>query len=117
MNSYKIYEKDLMGYEGNVIYAKNYNKAIELFNATVKKAVDEAKGDIVNKEDFGDEIASFKEWNKDEEIISRKYPYLLYKKKDLLIAQVFYWERSSYEYQEHDIVNSTIILEEIAIIE
>lgn len=117
MKAYKIYEQDRMGYEGNILYAKDYNKAIELFNAAVKKAINDVKGDIVNKEEFGDEIASFREWNKDKKIISRRYPYLLYKLKNSLIAQVFYWERTSYEYREYDIVNSTVILEEIEIIE
>lgn len=117
MKTFKIYESDLMGYEGNVKYCKNYNKAIEVFNAAVKKAVNDVGGDIVDKIDFGEEITSFREWNKDVEITSRKYPYLLYRKKDLLTALVFCWERASYEYEEYDIVNSTIILKKIEIIE
>ncbi|AUN06631.1 hypothetical protein EXN00_16650 [Clostridium botulinum] len=117
MKAYKVYQQDLMGYEGDIVYCKNYNKAIEVFNSVVKKAIADVAGDIVDKADFGDEIASFREWNKDVEIISRKYPYLLYRKKGLLTAQVFYWERASYEYQEYDIVNSIAILEEIEIIE
>ena len=87
------------------------------FNSVVKKAVSDVAGDIVDKSYFGDRIASFRERNEDIEIISRKYPYLLYRKKDLLTALVFYWERTSYEYQEYDIFNSTIILEEIEVIE
>lgn len=117
MKGYKVYEQDSMGYEGNIVYSKNHSKAVALFNAAVKNAINEVYGDMVDKKDFGEKISSFRLWNKDAEIISRKYPYLLYKENELLIAQVFYWVRTSYEYQEYDIVNSTIILEEIEIIE
>lgn len=106
-----------MGYEGNTKYCKNYNKAIEVFNSSVKNAVKYAGDDIVDKSDFSEQISSFKEWNKNSEIISRKYPYLLYKERGLLTAQVFHWERTSYEYQEYDIVDLVIILEEIEVIE
>ncbi|NFO03150.1 hypothetical protein FDB23_03320 [Clostridium botulinum] len=117
MKAYKVYEQDQMGYEDNIEYAKSYNKVIQLFNQKVKKTISDIGGDIVDKYDFGEQIASFRKWNEGKEVISRKYPYLLYKDKNLLVAQIFYWERTSYEYSEYDIVNSMIVLEGIEILE
>lgn len=117
MKSYKLYEQDLMGYESNTIYLKSYNKAIQWFNNEVKNAVAEAGEDIVNKSGFSEQISSFRSWSKNEEIISRRYPYLLYKKDNRLIVQVFYWQNTSHEHSEYEILDLTIILEEIDIVE
>ena len=117
MEAYKLYERDQMGYEGNIIYIKNYSKAIELFNQEVKNAVYEVKEDMISIDDFRDKIKSFKEWSRNEEIISRKFPYLLYKKNKSLVAEAYYWQNTSYDHNEPEIFSLTVILEEIEIVE
>lgn len=116
MKAYKLYEQDPMGYEGNTRYIGNYNSAIGLFNQEIKNAVSEVKGDMVSICDFREKISAFREWSSNEEIISRKYPYLLYKKNNLLVAEVFYWENENYECYEPEIVGLTLILEQIEIV-
>lgn len=81
MKAYKLYERDQIGYEGNIEYIKNYNKAIELFNQEVKNAVYEVKEDMVSIDDFRDKIKSFKEWRRNEEIFIKKVSIFVVQEK------------------------------------
>lgn len=119
MRIYKIYANCPMGFESDVEYKKNYNKAIQSFNNLIRKTLKEVE--VVDRDDFGDRIADFREnienWHKDCEIICRKYPLLVYKKGNKTIASIDYWSRTSYEYQEYDIESEEVVLEEIEILE
>lgn len=118
MVAYKIYISDNYGFNNEEEYAANYNKAIQIFNNKVRKLVKEVKGDLVEQEDFSEKIQDLREehsWNEGIEIISRKMPYILYKRDNKLFAIILYWIKSSYEYDEWDIVSEDIILEEIEI--
>ncbi|WP_238899325.1 hypothetical protein [Clostridium sp. YIM B02500] len=118
MKAYKIYISDNYGFEMKEEYASTYSKAIQILNNKIRKAVKQLKGDLVRKEDFSEEIQRLREdhpWNGEIEIISRKMPYILYKRKNELIATIPYWEKTSYEYDEWDVVSEDIILKEIEI--
>ncbi|QEZ68012.1 hypothetical protein D4A35_03320 [Paraclostridium bifermentans] len=131
MKGYKIYEELRWGGESSETkHSVNYGKAIQIFNDFIKKATKENKEDLVNEEDFREEIVDlrehqrfnkklYKDGSRDFEIICRKYPVLIYKynKTNKMVANVYFWERTSYEYQEYDIESQTFILEEIEIIE
>lgn len=119
MKIYRIYSQCMMGFEGDVEYKKNINNAIQYFNNLIRRTIKEV--DIVDKDYFSNGVAEFREnienWHKDCEIICRKYPLLIYKKKNKTIAVIDHWEKASYEYNEYDIETEKIILEEIKIID
>lgn len=120
MKAYKIYEDCQYGFESDVEYALKYDGAIRLFNDKVRKVVKEVKGDLVEQEDFSEQVHYLRAnypGDNEVEIISRKMPYILYKRDNKLVAVVPFWEKSSYEYEEWDITDMTIILEEIEILE
>ena len=131
MKGYKIYEELRWGGESSETkHSVNYSKAIQIFNDLIKKAIKENKEDLVDKEDFGQEILDlrenqkfdkklYKDGSRDFEIICRKYPLIIYKynKTNKMVANIHFWERTSYEYQEYDIESQTFILEEIEIVE
>lgn len=120
MKAFKIYATDRIGFENEVVYACNYNKAIQLFNNAIRKELFNAGDDVVDKDDFGQEIREFKKYNKDREIICRKCPVLIHRKNDdekSKIANIVRWEKTSYEYNEYEILSNSIILEEIEILE
>ena len=119
MKIYKIYTECQMGFEGDIEYKKSINKATQYFNNLIRKTLKEVE--VVNKDDFSNNVAEFRDnienWHKDCKIICRKYPILIYKKKNKTIAVVDHWEKVSYEYNEYDIESEQIILEEIEILE
>ena len=119
MKIYRIYSQCMMGFEGDVEYKKNINNAIQCFNDLIRRTIKEV--DIVDKDYFSNGIAEFREnienWHKDCEIICRKYPILIYRKDNKMIAVIDHWEKASYEYNEYDIETEKIILEEIEIID
>lgn len=125
MNGYKIYTSDEIGYEIDTKYTVSYNKAIQIFNDKIRKAVYDCGLDIISREDFGDEIASIREriqtkssYSSDEgKMICRAYPILIMKYENSLVASIFYWYKCSYEYSEYDITSSNIVLEEIEIVD
>ncbi len=121
MKAYKIYVQDRMGYEDDIFYAKTYDKAVQLFNNEIRKELKNAGDDAVDKVDFGEEISSFHEYNEDREIICRKCPILIHQKKDSKrlhrVANVPRWEKTSYEYNEYEIISDSVVLEEIEILE
>ncbi|MFT8352414.1 hypothetical protein [Clostridium saccharoperbutylacetonicum] len=120
MKAYRIFEGCKYGFENDVEYALKYDRAIKLFNNKVRRVVNEVKGDLVEKEDFSEQVHYLRAnypGDNDVEIISRKMPYILYKKNNILVAVVPFWEKTSYEYQEWDITDMTVILEEIEILE
>ncbi|MBN1058503.1 hypothetical protein [Clostridium botulinum] len=120
MKAFKIYVQDRMGYEEDEEYALKYDKAIRLFNDKVRKAVKEVKGDLVDQEDFSEQVHYLREdypGDNEVDIISRKMPYIAYKKNDKLYAVIPFWEKTSYEYDEWDISDMTVVLEEIEILE
>lgn len=113
MKAYKIYTESEYGFEEDVSYSNNYNKAIQKFNNLVRQTISEVT--LIDKEDFSDEIQYFKEYESNCEIICRSYPVLIYKRNDKIIAVIMYWNLTNYEYQEHDICSHNVILEEINI--
>lgn len=113
MKGYKIYIESEYGFEEDVTYSINYDKAIQKFNNYIRKVMSET--DLISKEDFSEQIAYFKDNENDYEIICRSYPIFIYKRNNKMIATLMYWTRTSYEYQEYDIVGENIILEEINI--
>ena len=119
MKIYKVYSQCMMGFESDTGYKKSIDKATQYFNDLIRKTLKEV--DIVDKDDFSDSIANFKDnienWHKDCEVICRKYPLLIYKQDNKKIAVIDYWARTSYEYQEYDIESEHVILEEIEILE
>ena len=119
MKGYTIYCQDRMGYEGNKTYALKYSKAIQEFNNLLRNSINEY--DVVEKEEFSQEVIEFKEENMrintDIELICRKCPFVLYRRKGELRARIFFWERTSYEYEEYDILTEEVILEEIELLE
>lgn len=123
MKAYKIYELSQYGFEDNTEYVSKYNKAVKVFNNKVRKAVNDVKGDLVEQEDFSEKVHDLRTLRKnpfadDEiEIISRKMPYILYKKNDRLFATIPFWEKTSYEYDEYDITSISVVMEEIEILE
>ncbi|WP_338627631.1 hypothetical protein QJR52_07045 [Clostridium baratii] len=117
MKVYKIYRQDRMGFEDSVVYSNNYNKALRLFNNLVRKEYSEV--DVVAKEDFSEEVANFREWNREYEVVCRTYPLIMYRtpKSKKMIATIPFWEKTSYEYDEYDIESNIIVLEKIEIVE
>lgn len=108
-----------MGFEGDIEYKKSINKATQYFNNLIRKTLKEVE--VVDKDDFSNNIAEFRDniENRDQncEIICRKYPLLIYKQGNKIIALIDYWARTSYEYQEYDIEHEKVILEEIEIVD
>lgn len=119
MKIYRVYSRCMMGFEGDIEYKKNINKATQYFNDLIRKTIKEV--DVVDKDYFIDGLVNFREnienWHKDCEIICRKYPVLIYKRGNKTVAVIDYWEKVSYEYNEYDIGSEQIILEEIEILE
>lgn len=119
MLAYKVYKEDRMGFESDIVYACKNKKAIQLFNNVIRKELKDIGGDIVNKEDFSEEVSGFREYNSDKELICRTYPLIIYKdnKNKRIIANIPYWEDTSYEYNEYEIIANSIVLEEIKLID
>ncbi|MCE5221879.1 MAG: hypothetical protein LLF98_11630 [Clostridium sp.] len=120
MKAYKVYELCQYGFDNDTEYALKYDKAIRLFNDKVRKLVKEVKGDLVEQEDFSEQVHYLRAdhpGGNEVEIISRKMPYILYKKDNKLYAVIPFWEKTSYEYNEWDITHMTVVLEEIEILE
>lgn len=125
MKAYKLYNRDSWGSEYDEIYSINYSKITQLFNDRIREAIKEIGSDIASIDDFREEILSIKENNKYREackhapveILCRKYPILITKDCNMIIANIYYWERTSHEYSEYDVESNTIIIEEIDVIE
>lgn len=120
MKAYKVYELCQYGFESDTEYALKYDKAITLFNNKVRKVVNHLKGDLVKQEDFSEQVSYLREnhfGDSEIEIISRKMPYILYEKNNKLYATIPFWEKTSYEYSEYDIIDDAVVLEEIDILE
>lgn len=120
MKAYKVYKLCQYGFESDIEYTLKYDKAITLFNNKVRRIVNDLKEDLVNQEDFSDQVHYLREnpfGDSEIEIISRKMPYILYKKNDKLYATIPFWEKTSYEYSEYDIIDDAVVLEEINILE
>lgn len=119
MKIYKVYSQCRMGFESDIEYKKSIDKATQYFNDLIRKTLKEVE--IVDKDDFSDSIAHFKEniekWHEDCEVICRKYPLLIYKQGSKKIVVIDYWARTSYEYPEYDIESEQIVLEEIELLE
>ncbi|RHW65447.1 hypothetical protein DZC34_09415 [Clostridium botulinum] len=121
MKGYRVFIKDMMGYDGNeIIYTTNYQTAVKTFNRQLKKVM-KGLDLITDKECFGEIKAEFKEPPLFEpkepiEIICMKAPYIIHRQGKRLIASVFYDYRCSYEYDEHDTGVETVIIEEIEIL-
>jgi len=120
MKAYRVYELCEYGIDSDIEYALKYDRAIRLFNDKVRKTVKEVKGDLVEQEDFSEQVhylrADYPGEN-EVEIISRKMPYISYKKGNKLFATIPFWVKTSYEYDEWDIKDTTIVLEEITILD
>ena len=122
MKGYKIYSKNNIGFNYKEKYSISYNKAIQIFNDLIREEINEIGGNIVSEEYFRDEISSLREKvlfnTEDNEIISRKYPYILLKDRNgNYIANIYFWYKASYEYEEYDIDINSIVLKEIEVIE
>ncbi len=120
MKAYKVYELCQYGFDSDIEYAVKYDRAIRLFNDKVRKVAKKLKGDLVEQEEFSEHVHYLRAHypgDNEVEIISRKMPYILYKKDNKLFAAVPYWEKTSYEYDEWDISDMTVVLEEIEILE
>lgn len=117
MKAFKIYKTDRMGFDYEITYACKYDKAIQIFNDDIRKEYKEVGEDIVDRIDFGEEVRVFRKYNKDSELICRTYPIIMHKKDKKLIAHIPQWEKTSYEYNEYEIVGDSIILEEIELLD
>lgn len=119
MKAFKIYSEDRMGFENEIVYVCNYNKAIEIFNEKLREELKNIGDDVVNKQDFSEEVQEFREWNKDSELLCRKYPLLIHRPKDSnkIVGTIPYWTKTGYEYNEYEILGELITLEEIELIE
>lgn len=125
MKAHSIYREDVVGYEYDRQYALNYSKAIMLFNDLLRKTIKDTY-DTIGKENFSEEVANFKKWEMgkrldgfttDIEIVCRKCPFIIYKKNSKLIARVYSWDISDYEYREQDITTEEVVLEKIEMLE
>lgn len=124
MKGFKVYTMCGWGYEGNnTIYTTNYNKAIQEFNNLIRESMRDNAEDLIDKEDFGQEVLSVRDFIKldkdlgkeETEILCRVSPFIITRKGKVVKATVYHWERTSYEYQEYDIVSENIVVEEIFI--
>lgn len=118
MKGYRVYLQDMWGEDG-IEYALSYDTALRIFNNKLRKLMRDTKGDWTDKEDFGERVLSFREyelkWHEDIEMVFRKKPVIMYKDKKGLKANVYYWKTSNYEYEYNDIEKQTIVLEKIYI--
>lgn len=126
MKGYKISEQNDMGFESDAQYTTNYDKAVQIWNNAVRKAI--AERDCVGSEEFGEDVQNWKEdksrcflkEDKDRyEFLYAVAPIIVYKDKktNKQIANVYYTYKSSYEYNEWDIAEDHVVLEEIEIVE
>lgn len=126
MKGYKISIVGEYGFERGMQITINYDKAVQLWNDTVRRAISER--DCLTSEDFSEEIQQwredkekpFLEEDKDRyEFLYGVAPIIVYKdkKNNSQIANVYYGYKSSYEYDEWDVNADSVILEEIEIIE
>lgn len=119
MKIYKVYREFEMNCESDVQYMKNINGAIQYFNDLTRKYIKET--DYIDKEYFEEAIEDLrngiKEFYTDREIVCRKYPLLMYKEKDKLVAQICFWSKCSYEFDEWDIEEYKIVLEKIKVLD
>lgn len=117
MEAFKIYKLDKMGYDYEISYALDYDKAIQIFNDYIRKEHKAASKFIVDKTDFAEEISMFREYNKNAELICRTYPLIMYKSDIRITALIPQWEKTSYEYDEYDICGDLIVLETIELLD
>lgn len=110
MKIYRIWSECMMGFEDNVQYRKNIHTATQCFNDLVRKLIKET--DFVDEEDFQEEIQylreSIEEFHPEREIICRKYPVLMYKEGNKIVARC-------YKYNEGDAERYEVVLQEIEI--
>jgi hypothetical protein len=111
----KIYVNSVWGSEKEV-YKIDGKKAIQAFNDLVREEMKQVY-EPIGKEDFSDEVSSFKEWNSEYELVFRKCPLIVYKKDNKLIARIYSWGEPSYEEREQDIESKEVILEQIEVTE
>ena len=117
MKGYKIYNQCEMGFEENIKYTVNYDKAVQMFNNSVRSELRNIKRYIITKEEWGEHVQYFKEsiekYHEDKVILSRTYPFIMFTTKDRtkVTACIPYVYRSSYEYEEYDITESKTVLE------
>lgn len=121
MKAFKIFNRNMFGSDTEEEYACNLNRAYKIFNNKVRNTIDELAGNIIDKNDFSEQVSTlkdsflFKQGN--FEIISRKYPYILYKNKDkdIYIADIYGWYKTNHEYDEYDIETLSVVMKEIDI--
>lgn len=117
MKIYRIWSECMMGFENNVQYRKNIGTATQCFNDLVRKLIKET--DFVDEEDFQEKIQylreSIEEFHPEREIICRKYPVLMYKEGNKIVARIYFWQKTSYEYNEWDVERYEAVLQEIEI--
>lgn len=109
----KIYVNEMWGSEKER-YKIDKNKAIQSFNDLVREEMRQVY-ETIDKGDFSEEVASFKHWEKDYELVFRKCPLIVYKKENKLIARIHSWGEPCYEYGETDIEYKEVILEQIEV--
>ena len=125
MKGYKIFVVGEYGFERYEQISTNYDKAVQIWNDTIRKTIKE-KNCIY--EDFGEEVQEWKEDNakpffeedKDRyEFLYGVAPIIVYKdkKENSQIAEVYYSYKCSYEYDEWDTRADNVVLKEIEIIE
>lgn len=119
MKAYKIFNRNMFGSDTEEEYACNINKAYQIFNNKVRNTIDALAGNIIDKDDFSEQVSGFKDSfylkQGNIEIISRKYPYILYKNKDkeIYVSNIYGWYGTSYEYEEYDIETLSVVMKEI----
>ena len=114
MKAFKIYKKNIIGFEYEISYACKYDKAIQIFNDDIRKEYREAGKYVVDRVDFREEVRRVREYNKDSELICRTHPVIIHKNDKKLIAHIPQWVKTSYEYE---ILGDSIILEEIELLD
>lgn len=118
MKGYRVYLQNIWG-QHDIEYALSYDTALRIFNNKLRKLMKDTKGYWTDKEDFGDQVLSFREYelklHEDIEIVFRKKTIIMYKDKERLKADIYYWETLNYEYGYNDIEKQTIVLEKIEI--
>ena len=117
MRAFKIYKRNIIGFEYEISYAYKYDKAIQVFNNYIRKEYREAGKYVVDRIAFSEEIRKFREYNKDLKLICRTYPLIIYKNSKKLIARIPQWVKTSWEYNEYDILEDSIILEEVELLD
>lgn len=115
MVGYKVYSVCEIGFEDNISYFTNKDKAIQVFNNLIRKFIKELE--IIDRNDFSEEIQGCREANKDLTMVSRTYPVIVYEKQNSTLAFIQHWEEVWWETGEKDIVCDRVIIDEINIID